>query len=125
MPQAFQPRDPGSFLLRVGFDGLQNTEIPTLAARILFAFGTDNENGVARMKLRVGSAEEKFLPIENDFLFLRRLRLNRVPFNTCVDLFNSLERLRFFVRTGNALNLRSNLERHFRRRARRFIKEKR
>src|SRR5882724_5787552 len=114
----------GSFLLRVDLDGLQNTEIPTLAARILFAFITDNENGVARMKLRVGSPEEEFLPIENDFLFLRRLRPNRVPFNACVDLFNSLERLRFFVQTGNALNLRSNLERHCRRRARRFIKEK-
>src|SRR4029077_2894317 len=103
MPQAVQPRDLGSFLLRVGLDGLQNTEIPTLAARILFAFGTDDENGVARMKLRVGSAEEKFFPVENDFLFLRRLRLNRIPFNACVDLFNGLERLRFFVQTRNAL----------------------
>src|SRR6266536_2644799 len=44
------------------------------------------------------------------------LRFDRVALDTRRDFFHGLERLRFFVRSGNALNFRSNVHGRFERR---------
>src|SRR4029077_13252653 len=113
MTESLQPGHACSVLLSVSLDGLQNTEIPTFAARLPLALAANDKNCVSGMKLGVSSAEVKFCRAKNNFLLLRRLRLDRIPFDARGDFFHGLERLRFFVRPWNALDFRADIHCRF------------